>query len=122
MNIENTITDLIHLPRNFDSQGDASIYSLLREVGYFDLHDQVTESAIQKRLREYPDLVREWMDFSEGKRVSAGWFFQEGPNGYQVGYSPESNNSHLPVDYSDAVAACAAFIKREAEDIRNGRR
>jgi hypothetical protein len=58
------------------------------------------------------------MSFSARKRASAGWFFRKGPKGYEVGYFPLTSTVHQPVDFADGVAACAAFIKREVEDIR----
>jgi hypothetical protein len=118
MSIDDTITHLIYLPRNFNRRGNASMYSLLRDSGYFAMHDQVTEDALQQMLLRHPECVDEWMSFSEEKRASAGWFFRRGPKGYDVGYFPVISSRHQPVDYADGVAACAAFIKREIEDIR----
>lgn len=115
MSIDSTVIDVINLPRNFCGRGDASIYSLLQESGYFAVHDEVTEGAIHGALRRNPEIVTDWMQFSEAKRVSSGWFLRrEGAKGYQVGHYPD----HEPVDYSDELEACAAFIKREIEDIR----
>jgi hypothetical protein len=118
MSIDQTISHLIHLPRNFNNPGNASVYSLLRDSGYFAVHDQVTEDALHQALLRHPECVDEWMSFSEEKRASAGWFFRKGPKGYEVGYFPVTSSGHQPVDYADGVAACAAFIKREVEDIR----
>ena len=114
MNIDRTVSDVINLPRNFYGR-NASIYSLLLESGYFAVHDQVTEGAIHDALRGHPEVVGDWMNFSEAKRANSGWFLRRGgANGYQVGHYPD----HEPVDYSDELGACAAFIKREIEDIR----
>lgn len=115
MSIANTVSEVINLPRKFYDRGDASIYSLLQESGYSAVHDQVTEEAIHDALLRNPDVVSDWMDFSEAKRASSGWFLRrEGEKCYQVGHYPD----HAPIDYSDEVAACAAFVKREVEDIR----
>ena len=118
MSIDSTIGKVIELPRTFYRRGDASMYSLLQESGYFAVHAEVTESAIQKALREHPECVADWMDLSEGKRASSGWFLRRGENGYEVGYFPVSGDDDRVVEYRDAVAACAAFVKREIEDIR----
>ncbi len=114
MSIESTLNDLIQLPRNFSVCRDASIHSLLQESGYFAVHKAVTEDAIHDALREHPELVSDWIDFSDSKRASSGWFLRRGATGYQVGHYSD----HEPVEYLDELTACAAFIKREIEDIR----
>lgn len=119
MNIDSTVSDVINLPRTFYGRGNASIYSLLQESGYFAVHEEVTQGALHDALREHPELARDWIDFSEAKRTSSGWFLRRGAEGYQVGHYSD----HEPVEYSDELTACAAFIKREIEDIRtDGRR
>jgi hypothetical protein len=114
MNMAETIIAVIHLPRNFNNLGDVSAYSLLLDSGYCETHNQITESAIHEELIKRPECVGEWLNFSEEKRTSTGWYFQKGSKSYQVGYFP---NGQL-VDYVDKITACAAFIKREIENIR----
>lgn len=119
MGTNSTVNDVVHLPRNFRDRGNVSMYALLREIGYFAVHEQVTEDAIHRALLEYPECVHDWMDWSEGKRTDAGWFFRrEGETGYEVGYFPVCSDRHQVIKYPDEAAACAAFIKREIEDIR----
>lgn len=117
MNIQRTVRNVVSLPRRFLALGTASVHSLLQESGYFEVHAHVTEEIIHEALLEQPGLIDIWMEFSEAKRTSAGWFvIKEGPMRYQVGHFPDQE----AVDYPDAAAACAAFIKREIEDIRKG--
>lgn len=118
MTISETIANIIYLPRNFDSIGNVSVYSLLQNSGYFEMYDLVTEDAIREMLLTQPERMDEWMLFSEGKRVSSGWFIKKGAKGYQIGYFPANNICDQPINYLDKAAACAAFIKREIEDIR----
>lgn len=118
MSIAKTVAGLIHLPRNANRLGDVSIYSLLLDLGYFDVHNQITEEGIQRALVGEPECVAEWLRFSDDKRVSAGWFFRKGDKVYQVGYFPAKSKHDQSVDYIDGTTACAAFIKREIEDIR----
>lgn len=115
MSIDSTVHEVLDLPRNFYGRGDASMFTLLQESGYFSVHEQVTESAIHDALRGRPQLVNDWIDLSESRRASSGWYLRRaGAKGYQVGHFPDNE----PVDYVDGLTACAAFIKREIEDIR----
>lgn len=112
------IRDIIFLPKRF-FEGNISIYSLLKESGYFELHNQISEADIFENLTQHLEHVDQWLNLSEGKRSSSGWYFKQNDNGkYVVGYFP--TKEHLkPTEYLDKVKACAAFIKREIEDIRN---
>ncbi len=115
MSIDSTVLEVLNLPRSFYGRGDVSIHTLLWESGYFAVHDQVTEGAIHDALLRRPEVVHDWIDLSESKRASSGWYLRRaGAKGYQVGHYPGDE----AVDYADELAACAAFIKREIEDIR----
>ena len=115
MTIDSTVSNVINLPLNLYGGGNTSIYSLLQQSGYFDLHYEVTESLIHDALRKNPQAMSHWVDFSAAKRANSGWFLRGcEAGGYQVGRYPDQE----PVGYSDDLAACAAFIKREIEEIR----
>ena len=119
MNISETIAGLIHLSRRFNELGNLSIYSLLKDTGYFETHNQISESAIREALLGHPECVNEWMHLSEDKRSSAGWYFRRSGKGdYEVGYFSPKGSNIQPIQYSDEATACAAFIKREIEYIR----
>jgi hypothetical protein len=115
MNIESIVNDVVRLPQRFYGRGDVSIHALLKDSGYFDVYDEVTEEKIGEVLRRHPELTVDWIEYSAAKRASSGWFLRrEGLEGLQVGHYPSDN----PVEYSDEIAACAIFIKREIEEIR----
>lgn len=111
------IRDIIFLPKRF-SEGNDSIYSLLKDSGYFELHNQISEADIFEKLTQHLECVDEWLSLSEDKRSSSGWYFKQNDNGkYVVGYFPPKGNLEM-TEYLDKVEACTAFIKREIEDIR----
>ena len=118
MSTDHTLQDVIDLPRNHSRRG-TSIFTLLEQSGYFSAHDQVTEAAIYNALRRRRELLNDWIELSESTRTSSGWYLRRaGTQRYQVGYHPDSE----PVEYDDALAACAAYIKRNIEAIRTDRR
>ena len=117
MSTDHTLQDVIDLPRNHSRRG-TPIFTLLEQSGYFTAHDQVTEAAICTALRRRPELVNDWIELSESTRASSGWYLRRaGAQHYQVGYYPDSE----PIEYDDALAACAAYIKRNIEAIRTDR-
>jgi hypothetical protein len=111
------IKDIIFLPKRF-SEGNTSIYALLKESGYFELHNAISEADIFENLTHHLECIDGWLSLSEDKRSSSGWYFKQDDNGkYIVGYFPLKENLVI-AEYLDEVEACAAFIKREIEDIR----
>ena len=120
MKTEDILVDLIRLPRMFNA-GDVSMYELLRQTGYFELHDQISEAAIRQTLDWHPECVDDWISYSEDKRTSSGWFIkQENSAKYRVAYFSCEGDKGLQTSYVDRIEACAAFIKHELEDIRSG--
>lgn len=118
MKVNDTLNGLINLPRKFNSVGNKSIYDLLKETGYFEIHDKISVESIRNRLAQSPEYVKDWILYSEDKRSSSGWYFkQEDSQRYVVGFlNGKGNNSHN--EYADRFEACANFIKHEIDNIR----
>jgi hypothetical protein len=66
---------IVTLPRTFHSLGNISIFSLLEETGYLELHNQVSVSDIRNALARDPACVREWMQYIDDQRCSSSWYF-----------------------------------------------
>lgn len=115
--INKTVDRVIHIPYDFHHK-NKSVYALLSESGYFELHDQVNQNEIIEVLKIHPHLVNEWLQWSEDKRTNEGWYFTKGDDGKCfVGHYPEGKEFE-EIKSSDEFIACAAFIKREIENIR----
>jgi hypothetical protein len=118
MNKSYIIKNIIFLPKRF-SEGNTSIYSLLKESGYFEQHNQISETDIFEELLQHLECIEQWISLSDDKRCSSGWYFKQADNGrYIVGYFPPKGNLNTS-EYNNKIEACAAFIKREIEYIRN---
>jgi len=118
MNTNNLIKSILSLPEKFHALGNVSIYSLLKETGYFEIHDQINETAILDELNKHPGYINHWLSWSDDKRSGSGWYIKQNENRkYVIGYFSTRENSKK-TEYSDSKEACAAFIKREIEEIR----
>jgi hypothetical protein len=105
---------IVAIPWKFHNQKNKSIIDLVKETGYFEQHDQITEGDIQTALLCRPEYVQEWRQYSEDQRSSDAWCLNIPKGGpYEVG-CPDAN----PVQYNSAIDACAAFIQHEIEEIR----
>jgi len=125
MNTTNNVDlamQIVTMPRRFHSLGNISIFNLLEETGYFERHDQISEDGIRTALLCCPECVQEWIQYSEDKRSSSGWYLTLNDEGlYETAYFdikavPNTTNRF---QYESAVDACAAFIKHEIESIRS---
>jgi hypothetical protein len=114
-------TKIVTIPRKFHSLGNMSEIALLEATGYFELHDQVSESDIRNALARDPECVQEWMQESEDQRCPAAWYFVLNEEGcYEVGYFDLKSDPNITnrVQYQNAIDACAAFIMHNIEDMR----
>jgi hypothetical protein len=113
------VAQVVTLPRRFHSLGNVSMFSLLEATGYLGLHDQISEEDIRAALARCTECIQEWVQYSEDKRTSSGWYVMENDEGcYEVGYVTERGDRQRRVVYDKLVDACAAFVKREIENIR----
>ena len=113
--------EIVTIPRKFHTR-DMSVFDLLKETGYCELHDQVLVSDIRKALARDPACVQEWMQYSDDQRCSSSWYFgfDDDEGRYEVGFfdikaDPNSSNR---VQYENATDACAAFIKHQIEALQ----
>jgi hypothetical protein len=113
------ITSVIQIPREHHSLGNVSMCALLANSGYLDSPEEVTEADIYEALLGHPECIREWKQLSEDKRTT-GWYLKDSSNGsYGIGYIPVDGEANIePLEYPDEACACAAFVKRELENIR----
>jgi len=113
------IISIISLPENFHKNRTISAYSLLNESGYFELFEIIYEDDIYEELYQHQQYIEQWLIWSEDKRTDAGWYIRkEDWGGYIVGHLSTLRRFEI-FKYTDVVRACAAFIKREIEEIRN---
>jgi hypothetical protein len=119
MNIKDIVINIIYIPIKFRMPGsNETLYSLLKQSGYFETYEQIHEDMLYEALASHPVCSYAWLFYSEDKRVSSGWFFeQNSQEKYTVGYYPPNEN-FKKIKYSDMRKACAAFIRLEIEDIR----
>jgi hypothetical protein len=118
MKKDDVLVTLIHVPRRFNASA-MSIYELVRQTGYFELNDEISEADIRGILARHPECVDEWISYSGDKRTSSGWYIkQEDGTRYKVGYLSPKGGKDIEIRYVDRTDACAAFIKHEIEDIR----
>ncbi|WMJ08682.1 hypothetical protein [Nitrosomonas sp. sh817] len=106
---------LITLPREFSLQQTVSMHDLLQRTGYANISKLISEQDLYEEILSYPDVVTDWLDYSEDKRC-VGWYFcSSDSNEYLVGYLDD--DERIETKYTDKLKACAVFIKQELNEI-----
>lgn len=120
MTIEETIEIVVSLAQGKESHKGATFMRLLEASGYFELYEKITEDKIRDQLTQNPKLVQDWMDWSGDGRSGEGWYFKRNDDGfYALWFSCfEGDSTAYQIEYSDAIEACAAFVKRALEESR----
>ena len=95
------------------SRSPLSLIDLLKGASYTRFRREVTAHELADYLRRHPELVEEWLRYSEDKRTSDGWYF--GTNGRrswigQVGPT-------MPEYFDAPETACAEYILRELDSM-----
>ncbi len=106
------------LAHDFHRRGDVSPWRLLRDSGYLQWRAKIDVAALTRFFVDHPELIGEWLVYSDNKRVSSGWYFTgdtaDGP--YVVGYFPADLNKQEK-QFASAADACALFVKCELEEM-----
>jgi len=106
------------MPKRFYDERNISMITLLRESGYYKFYKEIDPIDILQVLTELRECIKYWITWSENKRTSSGWYIINRNNKYIVGFYPENKNSKLE-EYDNEAEACANFIKKEIEAMRN---
>src|SRR5688572_28923518 len=80
---ESQIARCVHavcrMPIAFRARCNVSMVGLIEENGYSALADDITELVLEEHLRQHPELVAVWVQYSEDQRCSPAYGIS-GPN------------------------------------------
>ncbi len=108
MKTDPVVERLSRLPADF-YHGQKSMVQLIAESGINANPASLTVASILAYVTAYPELVEQWLRWSENKRVSSGWYFVHRSGGYVVGFHPEGEVLNI----AQPELACAEFVVRE---------
>ena len=111
--MDDIVKRICYLPVDFHRLRTVSAIQLLRDSGYLNKPENITNEMVEAFLRDHPELVTQWLNWSADKRVSSGWYFLHEKGKYVVGYYPKGKKKI----YSDPNKGCAEFILLEVNDL-----
>jgi hypothetical protein len=111
------VSKVCSIPRDFHICTNKSMVQLLKESGYPGSRDSITKEEIIRALKTNQDFICDWLDYSDGQRISSGWFFQyRNSENWVVGYF-NGNYFEKEQVFTSGYEACAVFILTEVERI-----
>jgi hypothetical protein len=114
--VQDAIQKIIFIPRTFYLVGNKSWNVLVQESGYFQLKNSISESEISQCLIEYPELISDWLQWSDDQRCTPKIIFEQGESGrYHISRYPEGEQFE-GFNSLDSFKACAYYIIRELEN------
>ncbi|MEZ4920432.1 MAG: hypothetical protein R2792_15120 [Saprospiraceae bacterium] len=116
------VYNIISLPEQFyNPENKRSAAELLKGSGFFEFCNEIGQNEIEHFLRESPNLIDRWLEWSGDKRTDSGWYFDLDANHrYVVGFVSSQNTRIAPMIFSDKYVACATYIYREIASISEG--
>jgi hypothetical protein len=112
MTLDATVERISRLSVDFYA-GAKSMAQLISESGITRFPLALSIRHICAYITAHPEIVDDWLRWSENKRVSAGWYFIRRASGFEVGFHPDGE----VLSISDPNLACAEFVAREVGSI-----
>jgi len=76
MDSKNITKAVCEIAKTFEEKGDLFVVQLLKETGYLERPEMITEDEILKCLKQHPDLLDTWVLYSENQRIPEGWYIK----------------------------------------------
>jgi hypothetical protein len=98
-----------------------SIARQLHRIRYSDIRPLLTEEQLEARLTSEPALIDQWLQFSNDKQTSGGWYFGKRGGTWIIGRRPRNWSLRIrtpdpePESFSSGARACATFVLRELD-------
>ena len=81
----------------------------LKVAGYAELRPSLTAAELRSVIADHPELIEQWMSYSEDKRTDGGWYIQRNGNIGRV-LKPAS-----ALQYASIQDAIAEFVMLELD-------
>lgn len=111
---------ILLLPKTFYMTGNKSFFDLLKDSGYFEDYNDVTEVNIREQLKTHPEYCEQWIEWSENQRSDSGWYIlqQDSNNHIYIVGCFHSRDQITSKEFTDSIQAVAYFIKNQIEYLR----
>jgi hypothetical protein len=104
-----------YIARDFRRPGAPSVQALLEASSYRAVRGGLDVAQLEDVVESQPQLVEDWLRYSEDKRTSGGWAFYPEGEAWVVSQPFPNQGASVERRYSRASAACAEYILAELD-------
>lgn len=119
MNTKEIINSVLNIPHDFKEIQTKSVLDLLKESGYLNTQEEISQEDIINLLDKEPRYISDWIGYSHNKRAPEGWYIIEKNNHYIVGFLSKDNNKREEFHFQNSSDALAFFIYKEINNIKS---
>jgi hypothetical protein len=105
------LENIIFLPRQFHTENISS-FNILKQNGYFKFNSKISNVDILNAVNRQPEVVKDWLAWSEDKRTGKGWVFEKVDEKYSVYYYPYKKKQAAFTFSNGNEAVCDFYQKR----------
>lgn len=114
-------TLLVRMPREIRRSASLTVRQYLDSLDYNEHRDQISQECIQRALLEDKEAIDSWLEYSESKRSSVGWFFRRSANDhFEIGIYDSNKGYSRVSEYDTSIDACSLYIINEVGSILDG--
>ena len=92
-----------------------SLRDLLASKRYLELRPWIDEGAMVQAIHNEPELVDQWIAYSEDKRTSGGWWLLGNRANWEVGRFGDLGKPAIRDAFDSAEIATAVYVLRELD-------
>ena len=100
--------------------GDKSPIDVLKQCGYTDKSEHLTEEEIATHINNKVGLVETWLSFTEDIRHSPAWGLQTLGNARWKVFYMDNGKVKKEFMFNNSAEACAKMIKMTMDEIHKG--
>ena len=122
--LERCVDAVCRMPTEFHRRRNISMVGLIDETGYSSLAGGITHAVLEEHLRQHPELVAVWVQYSEDQRCTPAYALGgrntvgDPTKDWGVSYwDPDDPTKDWDRTFADQFAACAFFIKCMADSL-----
>ena len=115
-NLRKCLETICNFPTIYNT-GDKSPFHILKQSGYADISDLITEDKILSFIDNKSDLIETWIKYTEDIRHSPAWGLRSNSKSKWTVFYFDNGKVKTEFKFDDPFKACAKLIKETMNEI-----
>ena len=115
MNKAETLKRICEFAGAYSAEKIKTPLQLFVETEYQENGPSITDEEIEKEIEKKPQLLSEWLAFTEDKRWTPSWGIGKDGNEYIVFRVLENGKIDHEFRFKSGASACALMVRKEME-------